>query len=260
MLNAILPFYLGCLLTIATAQAELKSLGENPSSDLSHISLPKCIDDEKTVKDIKSTMKANLDSEHKYNGYKDALQSSTDLEVASRLAYAEVLAANCSKHNSQIIRPITEVIANRIALKKNDIRKVVFQRNQFASSLNNYCSSRYKDFMCPTDLTKNCDPKKIHPFENPKRRCPPDPNKFCPTDLKLWHEVQTQMEIALQKTKDDSTRLLPRNTVHYYLFNHDKKFKVPTWAEGPKAYPQAEFKDSATLKECVKFYRNDKWE
>jgi hypothetical protein len=229
MLKMILPFYLGYIFTITSAYAELNSAGENRASiDLSRISLPKCVEDATTIKNIEETMKTNRKSKNKYNGYREALQSSSDLELASRLAYAEVLAAKCNGFKSQIVRPIVEVISNRIAIRNNDTRNVIFERDQFASSLNKYNSSHYKDFLCPRDL-------------------------------KLWQDVQNQMEIAVQKTKGVSQRLLPRDAVHYYFFQHDTKFTPPEWAEGTKAYKQAEFKDSTTVKDCVKFYRNEKW-
>lgn len=229
MENKFLSVYLVLFLSITTAYAELTGAKESDAqAGSSPSSLPNCIEDSKTIQNIEETMKANRRSPHKYNGYADALKNSSDLELASRLAYAEVLAANCNEHNSQLVRPITEVIANRIALRKNNARKVVFERDQFASSLNKYDSSRYKDFLCPKDT-------------------------------QLWNEVQTQMELALQKPKNENQRLLPTDGVHYYFFQHDKKFTPPAWAEGKKAYPTIDFQDSSKLNSCAKFYRNPKF-
>lgn len=193
--------------------------------------LPLCVDSPKTIAQIKATMTANSKTRHKYDGYRDALRSDSDVQILARLAYAETMAANCSGVNSQVASRIVETIGNRVKIKGgiNHTRDVVFERQQFASTLNNYdfspkypnAKSRYLEFLCPTDA-------------------------------KLWSEIYNKAQAVLT----DGPKELSSDTVHYYLFMHH-----PEWSKLPDDW---KFREDAThttpqIQQCVRFYHNPNW-
>lgn len=154
--------------------------------------LPKCINDEREIEVIKNKIKINSKNENKYDGYRKALTSDTGEKLMARLVYAETKAANCEKLNSQIIPVITKVIANRVKIKKGDVKAVVFQCNQFASSLNIYSESNYKDFLCPKNAV-------------------------------LWNQALKESSLALtDKSK-------PSDTVNYFLYKHSPRWTKEPW-------------------------------
>lgn len=156
------------------------------------VKLPNCIDNPAQIDAIKATIKANSKTSNKYVGYKKVLNSDSDIELAARLVYAETKATNCEKMNNQIVPVITEVIANRVKIRKGDVQSVIFQRDQFASSLNIYGESNYKDFLCPSDSA-------------------------------LWNKAYSETFSALSdKTKGT-------DTVNYFLYKHSPRWTKEPW-------------------------------
>lgn len=113
--------------------------------------LPNCVKDPAQVQRVLDTMSTNDKTKFKYNGYRKALASDDDSETAARLIYSETVAANCPAQNKQMMPLIAGVISNRIQRTKGDTKAVVYELGQFASSLNHYSQSAYKDFLCPQD-------------------------------------------------------------------------------------------------------------
>jgi len=124
---------------------------------MANASLPTCVKNKADLEAIVSVMQKNKDTKLKYDGYRKFLAGDSDQDLTARLIYAETLASNCPKNRATVLPLIAGAIQNRIKLRKGDVKSVVFERNQFASSLNFYDSSKYLDFLCPTDseLWKN---------------------------------------------------------------------------------------------------------
>lgn len=116
------------------------------------IPLPKCVKESAEVQNIVKITKKNADTSAKYDGYRKALASDSDQALAARLIYAETIAANCPSQSTTVLPLIAGAINNRVQIRKGDVKSVVFERNQFASSLNHYSSSKYLDFLCPADV------------------------------------------------------------------------------------------------------------
>lgn len=153
--------------------------------------LPKCVNDAAQIEKILATERANPKSNHKYDGFKSAFESESDTNILARLIYSETLAANCPEAQVKIAPLIGGVIANRIKIRKGKARDVVFQRDQFASSFNNYQESRYRDLLCPQDQN-------------------------------LW-------TLAVQSASGNLKTPLTSDTVNYYLYKHSSRFKAPNW-------------------------------
>ena len=181
--------------------------------------LPKCVDEKATIAKVKSAIAANKKTSAKYDGYKSALKDDPPAHLAARLVYAEAIAARCKEKAAEIIPLIAAAVGNRIRIRKGDVASVVFQRDQFASSLNDYPMSAMHDFLCPSDLG------------------------FASAALAAVTE-----ELAAPRG------LLPADTVNYYLFQHDPKLRVPEWAKGGLA--AVNHSKSKALDECVKFFRD----
>lgn len=153
--------------------------------------LPFCIDQKDKVEAIAAQVKANAKTKAKYDAYKQALTSDSDQWLMARLVYAEVKAARCAELNEQVAKVIATVIANRVKIKNGDIKAVVYEKDQFASSLNIYAESNYKDFLCPNDL-------------------------------KLWNLVLSETANALGE-KNKTT------TVNYFLYMHSPRWNKEPW-------------------------------
>ena len=162
---------------------------------------PVCFDKKSDIDTIMAAQKANKGTKHKYKGYRELFAKAglTDEEIMARLVYAESKAANCAKHESAISKYIAGAVANRIAKRNGNILNVVFERDNFASSLNNYGESRYMDFLCPKDAGR-------------------------------FATVLEESRAALAKSP------LPKDAVHYYLYAHATRFKPPKWT---KTFPEA---------------------
>src|SRR5262245_55554670 len=135
------------LLIVVNSTAELGQSGAR--AQVSTNNLPGCVDSPSDLETIVQAMKSNSKTSHKYDGYKKVFGGASDSELLARLAYAETLAANCPSENAKVAPIVTAVIKNRVTIRKNDVASVVFERDQFASSLNNYSESRSKEFLCP---------------------------------------------------------------------------------------------------------------
>lgn len=182
--------------------------------------LPACIDAPDTLAEIERVQRAQRKTPQKYDGFRSALDTVNPVELAARLAYAETLAANCPAQQTRIADLITAVIGNRIRLRGGDIGSVAFQRDQFASSLNVYAESRYRDFLCPRDRD-------------------------------LWRRVLSAMQANLDGPAADVA--IPRDTVNYYLYRHSDRFKPPAWG-----LQEAGIADNQ-LRECIRAFRNPAW-
>ncbi len=154
---------------------------------------PHCISDIHEIEVIKNKIKLNSKNDSKYDAYKKAFASDSDKELMARLIYAETKATKCEKLNSLIVPVITKVISNRVKIKKGDVQAVVFQRDQFASSLNIYSESNYKDFLCPNDSV-------------------------------LWAQaLKEASEVLADKSK-------PTTTVNYFLYKHSPRWTKEPWS------------------------------
>lgn len=182
--------------------------------------IPYCVNSEGDIAEIQGVQKAHQKTSNKYDGYRHILHKSTTLELAARLAYAETLAANCPQQEDPVIDLIASVIGNRIRLRHGDIANVVFQKDQFASSLNIYSESRYQDFLCP----KNAE---------------------------LWNKALTKMRTNLEQSKP--TASITTDSVNYYLYQHSSRFKAPNWK-----LEKVAFTDEKT-RECIGVFRDPTW-
>lgn len=188
--------------------------------------LPLCISDEVTIEKIIAIQKANPKNPSKYDGYREVFKESSPTELLARLAYAETLAANCPELNFKIAPLIIESITNRIRIRKGDVQSVVYQRDQHASSMNIYKESRYREFLCPQDSA-------------------------------LWEAVYNAAQNALASTA--TGQVLARDAVHYYLYKHSDRHKVPKWASDESEWAISEVPESAILHPCIRFFRNPRW-
>ena len=183
-------------------------------------SLPRCFDDRREIETVLQTIDLNKRNSNKYDGYKKILNNSSDPELLARLAYAETIAANCPGENSQIAPVVAGVIRNRAVTRKGEAASVVFDLNQFSSSLHNYTDSRFREFLCPKDLV-------------------------------LWRIVFSEVQ------KTDSS--FSSKAYQYYFFRHSDGFQAPSWALGPKALPHVIVPISEGEKPCVRAYINPQW-
>lgn len=182
--------------------------------------LPRCVNAESDITKIQDIQKANSQTSSKYDGYRKALHADTDLELTTRLVYAETVAANCPDNEDQALDLIASVIGNRVRIRRGDVESVVFQRDQFASSLNIYAESRYRDFLCP----KNGD---------------------------RWKAALEKTRINLEGSKPSAP--IPSDTVNYYLYRHSGRFKAPNWK-----LEEVTIAEEKT-RECIRIFRDDKW-
>jgi hypothetical protein len=183
-------------------------------------SLPNCVNLESDIAKIQDVQKANSKTSHKYDGYRNLLHANTPLELAARLAYAETVAANCVGQEDKIVDLVASVIGNRVRIRGGDVRSVVFQKDQFASSLNIYPESRYRDFLCP-----NND--------------------------RLWKKALTKMRVNFEESKPSAP--IPKDTVNYYLYQHSDRFKAPLWQ-----LEEVLVTDEET-RECIRVFRDSAW-
>jgi hypothetical protein len=182
--------------------------------------LPKCVDGEQKDS-IRQFIKANKNSLNKYAKMTEALVSDSDQELMSRLIYAETLAANCPQENQKIAEAISLVVRNRVK-KRNSVKSVVFQKDQFASSLNVYEESRINDFLCPKDQ-------------------------------KLWQAVVNS--ISRDRTfKNNINSSDPTSVMHYFLYNHSPRFKKEPWTM--KEYS---FREGGPSSQCLRVFINENW-
>lgn len=156
--------------------------------------LPACVNSESAIAEVKRILTANSANASKYDGYRQLLHSDSAVVLATRLAYAETAAANCAAHNDEVLDLVASVIANRVRIRRGDVESVVFQRNQFSSSLHIYSESRYRDFLCPSDAI-------------------------------LWQKASAKMQANLEDVVPSAP--IPKDAVNYYLYRHSDRFVAP---------------------------------
>lgn len=182
--------------------------------------LPECVHSVIDIAGIQRVQKTNQKTSHKYDGYRNALGADASLGLAARLIYAETLAANCPRQEDHIVDLVASVVGNRVRIRQGDVKSVVFQRDQFASSLNIYSESRYRDFLCPNDA-------------------------------ELWQKVVTAMRVNLERSTPSAP--IPNDAVNYYLYRHSNRFTAPDWK-----LEEVAVADNKT-RECIRVFRNPAW-
>lgn len=165
--------------------------------------LPHCVNETADLAKIDQTRKQNAKNDFKYSAIAETLQSDSDVELIARLIYSETLAANCDEFRIDVVPTIATVIQNRVAKRKGNVKGVIFQRDQFASSLNGYDESKWREFMCPTDQ-------------------------------KLWAEA-----LAAAKSTDQKIGPMKATAYNYYLYQHSPRFQTPAWAKDPLEFRQS---------------------
>jgi hypothetical protein len=213
-----IPFILWFVLQFSRAVAA-DSVPESTSSAALPPPGPRCLSDPKTLHRIEQNQMAHPKSARRYDGYRDVLKTASDLEIFVRLAYAETLAANCETKNAEISSLIVNVIGNRVIKRRSDIRGMVFELAQFASSLHLYSNSRYRDFLCP---------------ENQR----------------LWSEVHKKSEDFLRAGSGP----LSASTVHYFLYKHD-----PKWPKEPWILAEDPVSAVGSARDCIRTFQNPHW-
>ncbi|CAN5559718.1 hypothetical protein BH10BDE1_BH10BDE1_28870 [soil metagenome] len=165
--------------------------------------LPHCVNDPSALARIDETRKQNAKNDFKYRAIAETLQSDSDLELVARLIYSETLAANCDEFTVDVVPTIATVIQNRVAKRKGNVKSVIFQRDQFASSLNGYNESKWREFMCPTDQ-------------------------------KLWAAA-----FSAANASDQKLGPMKATAYNYYLYQHSSRFQTPAWAKEPLGFKQS---------------------
>ncbi|MEY4615533.1 MAG: hypothetical protein RJB66_493 [Pseudomonadota bacterium] len=157
--------------------------------------LPRCLD-QKQISEVKISIQVNKNSKEKYKKIQEALNSDSDDELKARLIYAETLAANCPDENDKLANAISLVIENRVR-RRGNVKSVVFQKDQFASSLNTYSESRINDFLCPQDE-------------------------------KLWNAIFRKVSSS-SLASSTSEASDAKYIMHYFLYHHSPRFKKEPW-------------------------------
>jgi hypothetical protein len=200
--------------------ARIIALLATANAALAQTPLPVCIDSPDVIAEIQRIQASNRKSARKYDGYRKALSASPDAELATRLAYAETLAANCPDHNVQVSDLVAAVIGNRIRIRHGDVKSVVYQRDQFSSSLNIYPESRYRDFLCPRDV-------------------------------ELWNLIAGKVLGNLQEAGPGKP--IPQDAVNYYLYRHSPRFNPPAWELEEIVL------EKGAVRDCVRVFRDSGW-
>lgn len=203
--------------TVSVHAAELTAAIKSMTAD--GPALPHCVNDPAELEAIDIHRKQNSKNEFKYTKIREALASDSDEVLVARLAYAETLAANCPEHQRVVLYPIVSVIQNRIAKRKGDVKSVVFQRDQFASSLNGYEGSKWREFLCPTELA-------------------------------LWQKAHRAARAHLPNGGSMITNIAP-DAFNYYLYQHSSKFSPPDWAKKESLT----FSNSKQVEGCLKIFK-----
>lgn len=192
------------------------------SSPVTSSSLPLCRSEQSSIDSIFSDVKANAKTPHKYRAYKQVLVGDSDENLLARLIYAETKASSCSERENEIMPIVAAVIRRRIERRGGDIQSVIFERDQFASSLNNYSESHYRDFLCPVDQ-------------------------------KSWDRA-----LALATRKAEAV-VIPGDAVHYYFYKHSSRFTPPAWAQDSNSKNEVSTSKDGHLKDCIRVFRNANW-
>lgn len=155
-----------------------------------------------------------------------AFHDVSDDELLARLIYAETLAARCPSEKSMMAPRIADVIFSRIrdfkeAKRDQPVRRVVFGRDMFGSSLSGSRRSKWKEFACPSE------------------------NSF---DSELYGQSVKLVESLTKKPpKSDLT--------HYFLHQYTDQYNDHPW--GPKAKLRGEVKRKDGQR-CLGVYHESK--
>lgn len=196
-----------------------------PRDATSSMSLPRCYNEQSTIDSIFADVKANTKTPHKYRAYRQALAGESDENFLARLIYAETKAASCSGMETEIMPIVAAVIRRRIELRGGNIQSVIFERDQFASSLNNYSESHYRDFLCPSDS-------------------------------KAWNQA---LDLTTTSGAKAEVAVLPKDAVHYYFYKHSSRFTPPAWAQDSNSKNEVSTSKDGHLKDCIRVFRNANW-
>ncbi len=189
------------------------------------VALPLCRSEQSSIDSIFADVKANAKTPNKYRAYKQALVGESDENLFARLIYAETKASSCVERENEIMPIVAAVIHRRIERRGGDIQAVIFERDQFASSLNNYSESHYRDFLCPVDQ-------------------------------KAW--AQALALATVDGVKEEGVSL-PKDAVHYYFYKHSSRFTPPAWAQDSNSKNEVPISKDGHLKDCIRVFRNANW-
>ena len=159
--------------------------------------LPKCVDQPAAIDAIKDSIAANKSKPAKlylkYTAFEREFASENDVERVARLVYAEATAANCGPKTESLVPIIAGVIGNRVRKRGGNVRSVIYQPDQFASSLNIYDESHYREYLCPKDA-------------------------------KIYGRALEAARRALAGPTD-----VPAEAVHYFLYKHSPRWTKAPW-------------------------------
>ncbi len=216
-----------CMTSISTYAAEVHQARPHSSSAVKS-NLPNCVNDPAVLEQIEQSRKENSKSASKYKAIEIALKTDSDDELVQRLIYAETRGAHCPDRNPEIAKVIAKVIQNRIVKRKGSVKSVVFQRDQFASSLNGYAESEWREFLCPSDE-------------------------------RVWLAARAARLASLEPLKGPNkgepatSNAATSSAFNYYLYRHSSRFSPPTWANvEPIAFP-----NSDKIADCIKIFKGD---
>lgn len=223
LIAALLSGLTGLSLSNSAMASEVRDRKISKLSVARQEALPLCVNDPEQIRMIEESLKKDpitkRNKPQKYAATAAALASSTDAELLARLIYAETRAAHCPELQDEVATAIAQVIKNRIAKRQgkspNATKSVVFEIDQFASSLNKYEESQWREFLCPSDS-------------------------------KLWSKAK-----ALAQPDSPKTNHLPSDAHNYYLYKHAGRFTPPKWARGEAV----SFAGSDKLASCIKVFR-----
>lgn len=200
-----------CLLSFTLEAAEVQGRASGSTTSAIESGLPLCVKDPVTKRNRPT----------KYKATAEALATQTNEELIARLIYAETRAASCPEHEEAVSDAITRVIKNRIAKRsghaKDPVKSVVFEIDQFASSLNNYRDSEWREFLCPSDS-------------------------------KLWRRA---FDLASRPHEREQAANIPADAFNYYLYKHSDRFQPPAWARGQAI----SFEGSGQISDCLRLFR-----
>lgn len=212
------------LSAVANASEIARQTTANAKSLLaSQARLPICVNAPDQIREIEASLKKDpvtkRNKPQKYGATIAALAASSDSELLARLIYAETRAAHCPELQDEVAMAIQQVIKNRIAKREgktaNATKSVVFEIDQFASSLNKYEESQWREFLCPSDPV-------------------------------LWAKA-----VKLAQPEASNSSGLPSDAHNYYLYKHAGRFSPPRWAQGEGV----KFAGSTKLSSCIKVFR-----
>ncbi len=210
--------------TVGPAARASETVAPSRAGVANSSTLPLCVNNKSELDEIETAYKLK-NTPMKYDRMKKALESDSDETLQARLVYAETLAAHCPEFNQMVASPIAAVVRNRLRVQNGDARKVVFQKDQFASSVNIYDIDGKKDGLPPAKSNWK--------------------EFLCPSDEKTWGLA---LEAVRAKKSD-----LPSDVYNYYLFRHSGRF-VPKSGSWPLK-DAVKFEGHEKFLDCVKFVK-----